>query len=330
MCRVPAGPPPAALYEAPTWLDEGADDTALPAPAGLLQAGAPLPPSNDADADLLDSLLLGTGGEVAAPKAEPVVKAEPPPLPVVASRAFAPAPAHAPAFLAGMFAGLPYTPTGLVSHAAAAQLAASLPKRVRWVSVQGGAERAPKKSCPAPAVQPGRGRDSPSRARALPALGRLSRRCEGACRAWGWSTAAAPRSEWARGQLTGGGGRGVLLRLARRGASSVPVAARPPSWPAPIAPTIQAGAQGVWMPVRRENGVTQRSTWGLGGCALEAHLPFGRRAPTLPLPPRPLPNNPPSLPCFPPPPFPTSPPPSPTTTTTKATTMPPATRTWTA
>jgi hypothetical protein len=153
MCRVPNGPPPAALYEAPTWLgagDAGAGaDAAAPAllPAGAAEVAQLLPADAEAaEAALLDSL-LGPGIK-AEPKAEPEAKtlvAGPP-----AAAALAPSPSsfpprRAPAvpapanFLAGMFAGMPgvlaaypASCAGGLTHAAAAEFAAvaARPKRV--------------------------------------------------------------------------------------------------------------------------------------------------------------------------------------------------------
>jgi len=133
MCRVPAGPPPQALYE-PALIPASA------APLADIEADA------DADSALLDSLLLDTSGPAeAAIKAEPheeVKAAAAPPLRPVSAAAeamthrVALAGAGAPPFLAGMFAGLPlaYPPAGLVSHTAAGQLADGLALQTKKVS----------------------------------------------------------------------------------------------------------------------------------------------------------------------------------------------------
>ena len=160
MCRVPAGPPPQALYVPPTWLDAGeaeAGEAATSPTAGTLlpaSAAPPLPADADADVDdaLLDSLLLG--GPAEPVKAEPgSAGAGGPPPPAVSAAADAPArqavpasfvaPPPPPSFLAGMFAGLPLPlayPAGPVSHTAAGQLAGGA-AALKKVSELGGAHK---------------------------------------------------------------------------------------------------------------------------------------------------------------------------------------------
>lgn len=161
MCRVPAGPPPAAVYEAPTWLDDGAgegDGRGGAAPALLPAADAAdlaaLPV--DAEAALLDQLLLGPPIKE-EPEAKPVVPVAAQPAPAAhlpaaapgtdlhASKAFTSAPPAPPpaGFLAGMFAGVPglgaYPAGAGITHAAAAELAvaARAPKRVSFGKLVG-------------------------------------------------------------------------------------------------------------------------------------------------------------------------------------------------